>query len=263
MTVSAFERAWHHLLLLSLAALFGQGCVARKDLVTIQDTPARQTAQWIEPVVQAGDLLHIVVYGADAEAAAPFNLQAAMAPNALTAPHQHTLEMFIGYLVSGDGTIDFPVLGTIAVGGLTVPQVRDTLERRLRTYLREAVVSVRFINFRITVLGEVNQPGTYTISSPRITLLEAIGRAGDLSPYANRTNILHIREQNGQRIYTRVNLQTGEVFASPVYYLQQNDIIYVEPNRAKIAAVADPATRAITYTTGVLSVITLLIALFR
>ncbi len=263
MTAFVLEHLRCRLLLLWVAALLGHGCVARKDLITIQDTPAQQAAQWMEPAVQPGDILHIVVYSADAEAAAPFNLQTAMASNALTAPHQHTLEMFMGYLVSGDGTIDFPVLGTVAVAGLTVPQVRDTLERRLQTYLREAVVSVRFINFRITVLGEVNQPGTYTISSPRITLLEAIGRAGDLSPYANRTNVLHIREQNGQRIYTRVNLQTGEVFASSVYYLQQNDIIYVEPNRAKIAAVADPATRAITYTTGVLSVITLLIALFR
>lgn len=263
MTAFVLEHLRCRLLLLWVAALLGHACVARKDLITIQDTPAQQAAQWMEPAVQPGDILHIVVYSADAEAAAPFNLQTAMASNALTAPHQHTLEMFMGYLVSGDGTIDFPVLGTVAVAGLTVPQVRDTLERRLQTYLREAVVSVRFINFRITVLGEVNQPGTYTISSPRITLLEAIGRAGDLSPYANRTNVLHIREQNGQRIYTRVNLQTGEVFASSVYYLQQNDIIYVEPNRAKIAAVADPATRAITYTTGVLSVITLLIALFR
>mgnify|MGYP000017644543 CR=1 FL=1 len=213
--------------------------------------------------MQPGDILHVAVYSSDIEAAAPFNLQETATPNALNAPQQHTLEIFLGYLVHGNGQIDFPVLGAIQVAGLTLPQVKDILEQRLRSYLRDAVVSVRFINFRITVLGEVNQPGTYTISSPRITLLEALGRAGDLSPYANRTNLLHIREQNGQRIYTRVNLQSGEIFSSPVYYLQQNDILYVEPNRAKIAAVADPATRVITYTTGVLSVVTLLIALFR
>ncbi len=237
--------------------------MARKDLIAFRDTPERQIAVWTEPLVQAGDILHIAVYSSNAEAAAPFNLQENIVPGAINAPQQHTLEIFLGYLVGADGTIDFPVLGPLSVAGLTLPQVKDSLEKRLKTYLNEAVVNVRFINFRITVLGEVNQPGTYTLSSPRVTLLEAIGRAGDLSPYANRTNILHIREQNGQRIYTRINLQSGELFSSPAYYLQQNDIIYIEPNRAKIAAVADPATRVITYTTGVLSVVTLLIALFR
>jgi polysaccharide export outer membrane protein len=245
------------------SALMAGSCVARKDLIAFRNIPERQIAVWTEPVVQAGDILHIAVYSSNAEAVEPFNLQKNIVPGALNAPHQHTLEMFLGYLVDANGTIDFPVLGPLPVAGLTLPQVKDTLQGCLKTYLNEAVVTVRFMNFRITVLGEVNQPGTYTLSSPRVTLLEAIGRAGDLSPYANRTNILHIREQNGQRIYTRINLQSGELFSSPVYYLQQNDIIYIEPNRAKIAAVADPATRVITYTTGVLSVVTLLIALFK
>ena len=261
---TALEYRQHWAPALFLVMLCASGCVARKDLISLQNVPAAdQTIQWVEPTVQPGDILHIAVYSTDPEAAAPFNLQATLTPNAIAAPHQHTLEMFLGYGVNSEGTIDFPVLGRIAVGGLTLPQVRDTIERQLRIYLREATVSVRFINFRITVLGEVNQPGTFTVSSPRITLLEALGKAGDLSPYANRTNILHIREQNGKRTYTRINLQADEIFSSPVYYLQQNDIIYVEPNRAKIAAVADPATRAITYATGALSVITLLIALFR
>ncbi len=213
--------------------------------------------------MQPGDILHIAVHGSDAEAIAPFNMSEATAPNAINAPQQHTLEIFLGYLVHNNGAINFPILGTVSVAGLTLPQIKDTLEQRLHAYLREVTVSVRFINFRITVLGEVNQPGTYTISSPRVTILEALGRAGDLTPYANRTNILHIREQNGQRIYTRIDLQSGEVFSSPVYYLQQNDIIYVEPNRAKIAAVADPATRAFTYISGALSLATLLIAIFK
>ncbi|MCS7037590.1 MAG: polysaccharide biosynthesis/export family protein [Saprospiraceae bacterium] len=262
MTSTLFKRSLKPMLLLWLSLTLAYACVARKDLIALQNTPGPQTVEWIEPTVQPGDILHIAVYGPE-EPVAPFNHPVAMTPNALTAPQQQTLEIFLGYLVNSRGEIDFPVLGALSVAGLTLPQTKDTLEQRLRQYLREVVVNVRFVNFRITVLGEVNQPGTYAISSPRVTLLEALGRAGDLSPYANRTNILHIREQNGQRIYTRVNLQTSDVFSSPVYYLQQNDIIYVEPNRAKIAAVADPATRIITYTTGVLSVITLLIALFR
>ncbi|MCS6929039.1 MAG: polysaccharide biosynthesis/export family protein [Saprospiraceae bacterium] len=235
----------------------------RRDLVAFRSTPQQQASAWMEPVVQRGDILHIVVHSSEAEAVAPFNWQGFSEANPLSAAQPQMVEIFLGYLVNGEGNIDFPLLGAVPVAGLTLSQVKDTLEARLKTYVRDVVVQVRFINFRITVLGEVNQPGTYTITSPRITLLEALGRAGDLSPYANRTNILHIREQNGQRIFTRINLQTDQLFSSPVYYLQQNDIIYVEPGRSKVAAVADPATRIVTYTTGILSVVTFLIALFR
>lgn len=248
-------------ILLSLSS-----CIAHKDLVTFRDATLpvgpSDVANFVEVTAQPGDILHITVHSFDLEAAKPFNLQEPT-PNMMGVPNTQTLELFLGYPVDADGAIDFPVIGTVQVAGLTLPQVRQKLLELLRPYLRDAVVGIRFLNFRFTVLGEVTQPGTYTLSTPRVTLLEALGRAGDLTPYANRTSVLHIRERDGQRTYTRLNLQSSEIFTSPYYYLQQNDILYIEPNRAKTAAVADPATRALTYVTGALSVVTLLIALFK
>ncbi|MEQ1747623.1 MAG: polysaccharide biosynthesis/export family protein [Saprospiraceae bacterium] len=241
-------------------------CIAHKELITFRDAqfPAGPNGitNFVEPTAQAGDILSISVHSNDLEAARPFNPQEP-APNVLGVQNTQTLELFLGYPVGTDGKIDFPVVGDVHVAGLTMPQIRQKLVELLRAYLTDAVVSVRFLNFRFSVLGEVAQPGTYTVSTPRITILEALGRAGDLTAYANRSNVLHIRERDGQRTYTRLNLQSSEIFTSPNYYLQQNDILYIEPNRAKTAAVADPATRAITYITGGLSVITLLIALFK
>jgi len=242
------------------------GCIAHKELVTFRDAelPAgsNSIANFVEVTAQPGDILHITVHSFDLEAAKPFNLQEPT-PNMMGVQNTQTLELFLGYPVNSDGAVDFPVVGTVQVAGLTLPQIRQKLLELLRPYLTDAVVGIRFLNFRFTILGEVAQPGTYTISTPRITILEALGRVGDLTPYANRTNVLHIRERDGHRTYTRLNLQSNDIFASPYYYLQQNDILYVEPNRAKTAAVADPATRALTYVTGALSVVTLLIALFR
>ncbi|MBK9337675.1 MAG: polysaccharide biosynthesis/export family protein [Lewinellaceae bacterium] len=253
--------------LLPVLVIFSfSSCIAHKDLVTFRDVQfppgSNSIANFVEVTAQSGDILHITVHSFDLDAAKPFNLQEP-APNMMGVQNTQTLELFLGYPVNTDGNIDFPVIGTVQVAGLTLPQIRQKLVELLRTYLTDAVVGVRFLNFRFTILGEVAKPGTYTISTPRITILEAIGRASDLTPYANRTNVLHIRERNGERTYTRLNLQSSDIFSSPYYYLQQNDILYVEPNRAKTAAVADPASRAITYVTGALSVVTLLIALFK
>jgi polysaccharide biosynthesis/export protein len=255
-----------HIVALLAAVCSLGGCIAHKELITFRDAElpvgSNSIANFVEVTAQPGDILHVTVHSFDLEAAKPFNLQEPT-PNMMGVQNTQTLELFLGYPVNADGAIDFPVVGTVQVAGLTLPQIRQKMLELLRPYLTDAVVGIRFLNFRFTVLGEVAQPGTYTVSTPRITILEAIGRVGDLTPYANRTNVLHIRERDGQRTYTRLNLQSSEIFTSPYYYLQQNDILYVEPNRAKTAAVADPATRALTYVTGALSVVTLLIALFR
>lgn len=252
------------LFLLALASL--SSCIAHKELINFQNTPGpgfpRDSVNFQEVAVQPGDILYIKVHSFDLEAARPFNLEEP-GLNLIGVPNPQMLELFLGYPVDQAGNLEFPVLGTLEVKGLTLSQIRQKLMTELRPYLKDATVSLRFLNFRVTVLGEVAQPGTYTVSTPRITLLEALGRAGDLTPYANRANLLLIREYNGQRTYTRIDLQKGDVFNSPHYYLQQNDILYVEPIRAKTASVADPASRTLTYVTGILSVVTLLIALFK
>jgi polysaccharide export outer membrane protein len=138
--------------------------------------------------------------------------------------------------VSADGTIDFPVVGNIKVEGLTRSQAIEVIKNKLSSYVVNPTVSLRILNFRITVLGDVRTPGTFTIPNERISILEALGIAGDLLITGERQNILVIRDEGGKRKEYRVDLTKESLFSSPVYYLQQNDVVYVEPNRAKRSA---------------------------
>lgn len=140
-----------------------------------------------------------------------------------------------GYLVEADGTINFPLLGETKVVGLTRRQLIDLIQKRLEKggYIKDPVVTVRFLNFRISILGEVNNPGTYNISSERITLFEALSMAGDLTIHGRRNRVAVIRETNGIRTILYHDLRSRDVFQSPDYYLKQNDMVYVEPNHVR------------------------------
>lgn len=140
-----------------------------------------------------------------------------------------------GYLVETDGTINYPLLGEIKVAGLTRRQVINLVQSRLEKegYIKNPVVTVRFLNFRISILGEVNNPGTYNISSERITLFEALSMAGDLTIHGRRNRVAVIRETNGIRTILYHDLRSRDIFQSPDYYLKQNDMVYVEPNRVR------------------------------
>jgi polysaccharide export outer membrane protein len=166
-------------------------------------------------------------------------------------------------LVDAAGDIHFAGLGAIRVAGLTTMEARDTLTARLRRYIQDPVVNVRLLNFKFTVLGEVNRAGTQTTEKERLNILEALGMAGDLTIFGNRENILIIREKNGQREYGYVDLHQRDVFASPYFYLQPNDIVYVEPMRTKVAASPDEATKYLQYAFPVISIISLVISLLR
>ncbi|HEY9363501.1 MAG TPA: polysaccharide biosynthesis/export family protein, partial [Chitinophagaceae bacterium] len=147
-------------------------------------------------------------------------------------------ELASAYLVNSDGNIVFPLLGTITATGLSKRELQDKLTKTLvdNQLLTDPIVSIRFLNFKITVLGEVNHPTVLTVPSEKISLLEAIGLAGDLTLQARRDNVLIIREENSQKIIKRINLNSTEVFRSPYYYLKSNDVIYVEPNKARLAS---------------------------
>ncbi len=175
----------------------------------------------------------------------------------------NSLELFTGYFVDRVGYIDFPVIGRVKVGGLTLGVAHDTILNRILPYVSDAVVSLRFLNLKITMLGEVSQPGLVRISNKRVTLLEAIGMAGDLTPYADRTNILLVREKDGQRQYIELNLQDPAIFVSPYFYMEQNDLIYVRPIRAKVGGITDQTSRFLTFGSAGLSLVTLIIAIFR
>ena len=140
-----------------------------------------------------------------------------------------------GYLVEADGTINFPLLGEIKVVGMTRRQLVWLIQDRLakEKFIKDPVVTVRFLNFHISILGEVNRPGTYNISTERITLFEALSLAGDLTIHGRRNRVAVIRETNGVRTILYHDLRSRDIFQSPDYYLKQNDLVYVEPNRVR------------------------------
>jgi polysaccharide export outer membrane protein len=141
-----------------------------------------------------------------------------------------------GYLVDKNGFVNLPVIGKIKLGGLSKEEANNLLTNKLTEYLKDPIVNIRFLNFKVTVIGEVNNPSSFTILNEKINVLEALGLAGDMTAFGKRENVLIIREKEGIRSATRINLNNKEVLNSPYFYLQQNDIVYVEPeNRTKVA----------------------------
>jgi polysaccharide export outer membrane protein len=186
--------------------------------------------------IQPYDVLSIIVYSKTPELAEPFNLSIVhsitIGGTQLTTNQQNKF----GYIVDKDGEIDFPMLGKLKVAGLTREELVMFIKNKLITenYINDAIVTVQFFNFRIFIAGEVANPGMYEITNDRITLIEALTMAGDLTIHGRRDNVKIIREKNGERKFFVVNLTTSELFNSPAYYLQQNDYIYVEPNNHRI-----------------------------
>ena len=160
----------------------------------------------------------------------PFNLIKATNSN-------NSNVQYLDYLVDTEGNIDFPVLGKIKLLDLTVEEGKKLITQKLSDgYLKDPIVNIRILNFRISVLGEVNNPGSFAVSGQRISIMEALGLAGDLTMKAKRENVLIVRDFNGTKTYSRINLTNKEVFNSPVYYLTQNDIVYVEPNHSAMSS---------------------------
>lgn len=198
--------------------------------------------------IQPKDLLSITVNTTDPQAAAPFNLTVQTSINAAQAnstyvTSQPTLQQ---YLVNNEGEIDFPVIGKLKIGGLTKTAAEKLIREQLRPYLKETpIVTVRMSNYKISVIGEVNRPGTFTINNEKVNLFEALAMAGDMTVYGIRSNVKLIREDNnGQRNIISLNLNEQNILHSPYYYLQQNDILYVTPNKtkAKNASISNSTT---------------------
>jgi polysaccharide biosynthesis/export protein len=210
--------------------------------------------------IQPDDLLSIRVRALDPVAAEPFNVDP-LGMNMNMNMGGGGMRPLIGFLVSRDGTIDFPILGTVKVIGMTTDELKELLLEELDPFLKDPVVLVRFLNFRITVLGEVLAPGTYFVAQERVTLLDMLGMAGDITPYGNRTNVLVIREQNGKRVTARMDLQQRDLFESPFFYLQQNDVIYVEPLPTRTASIRDQSQRILPWLSAITALTTLALTL--
>ncbi|MBQ8769821.1 MAG: polysaccharide export protein [Bacteroides sp.] len=213
------------------------------------------------------DLLTITVNTTDPEAAAPFNLTIqtpASASNNRNVYSQPTLQQ---YLVNNEGNIDFPVLGQLHVGGLTKDQAEDLIREKMKPYLREEpIVTVRMVNYKISVMGEVARPGTFTVSNEKVNILEALAMAGDLTIWGKRDDVMLIREDaKGKREIITLNLNDANLITSDHYYLQQNDILYVSPNKtkAKNSDIGQSTSLWFSATSILVSIASLLVTIFR
>jgi polysaccharide biosynthesis/export protein len=224
-----------HIIALLLLATLAVSCSTRKKMVYFQTAGADSTAAApanYTPVFKTDDFLSIVVTAEDPETAIPFNFPTGGFQQGMIGGYVQGVPVRTGYLVDAKGNVDLPIIGKINVAGKDRMSLGEELQEKYNEYLKHPVINIQIQNFKVTVLGEVARPGTFQIPNERITLLEAIGLAGDLRITGERNNVLVIRDRNGVKTEYRLDLTTKEVLTSPVYYLEQNDVVYVEPNSA-------------------------------
>jgi len=230
-------------------ALMVSSCATVKDITYFQNRVVNQPEKIDRHagiVIQPKDMLSIVVSSRNPELVAMFNLPV-VSYQAGSEVVNGGYQRLMGYVVDNDGNIDFPVLGVLNVAGLTRWELSEKIKKRLldEGLLTDAVVTVEFMNFKVSVIGEVNAPGTYSIEGDKVTILQAISLARDLTIFGQRENVSVIRERNGERVIYQINLCDVSLFNSPAYYLQQNDIVYIEPSeiRARQSTTDDKALR--------------------
>ena len=258
------------LLFFTLTCILLASCQSYKKVPYLQDPGEAQRAvaeaKLYDARILPKDLLTIVVSCSDPELAEPFNLTVST-PVSNTQKSLTSQPALQQYLVDNRGNIDFPVLGTLHIGGLTKGEAESLIREKLKGYIKEnTIVTVRMANYKISVIGEVNRPGTFTISNEKVNLFEALAMAGDMTIYGIRNNVKLIREDcNGQRNVISLNLNEQNILHSPYYYMQQNDILYIAPNKtkAKSASVSNSTTIWVSVITSLVSLASLIVNIVR
>lgn len=246
-------------ILLSCLLLLISSC-SYKGVPYFQDlnntTPVKEViANYKELTVQPEDIIGISVSSLNSEASSVFNYNL----NTITGTSQISPNNpIVGYLVDEKGAIQLPLIGNLKVSDLTLSAIRETIQSRLNEYLKQPVVNVRLINFKVSIMGDVLRPGVYPVQNQRISIAEALTMAGDLNITALRNNVVLIRESGGNREYIRIDLTSKKLFNSPYYYLKTNDILYVQPGRNKFASV-DNSYRNIGILISALSIVAILL----
>lgn len=220
-------------------------CTVSRKTVYFNDLPDSTrfvlgTSQFTEPVIRPDDILNIDIQTVDPTSASALNqgtsIQLIGASSVQSTGNQQTT----GFLVDKMGNVAIPMFGEIPVGGLTTFEAKELIAKRVSALYKDPTIQVRFANYKVTVLGEVAKPGTYTVPNEKVTLFDAIGLAGDLTIHGKRNNVLLIRETDGHKEFIRFDLNSALVFESPYFYLKQNDLIYVEPGKGKAASADAP-----------------------
>lgn len=224
----------------ALVSVLATSCVTQKQMTylrTVEPDSAKSINKTFhsvsEIVIKPGDMLTIYISALDKEAIAPYNLPA-VAFTDLNNTSLTTVGQLQSYRVDDKGDIELPVLGKIHVEGLKRDEVAEEIKNVLAAQVVDPLVQVNMVGAKVSIMGEVTRPGQVAITNGRLTLLDALAAAGDLTPYGRRDNVLVTREQDGKLEFARINLTSDELFASPFYYLQQNDVVYVSPNKVRV-----------------------------
>ncbi|GAB4050347.1 polysaccharide biosynthesis/export family protein [Spirosoma litoris] len=236
------------------------GCTSARKLIYFQGATSSDDTVAIPepfvPTIRKGDVLSVQVSSLNAEASTYFN-PSSVAETTPSVTPANPLVRTAGYLVDTDGAIKLPLIGLVTVVDLTNAKAGQLISGKLKAYLKEPTVTVRNLNFRISVLGEVTRPSLFTIPNEQVTLPEALGLAGDLTIYGRRDNVLIVREEGGKRIFARLDLTRRDAFKSPYYTLHSNDVVYVEPGKVRVTSV-DKVYILTPIVTGILSLIAII-----
>ena len=205
-------------------------CSTKKNIYYFQDAGSIvDTSEFTNLTIQKGDILDIQIKALNPESVAIF--QKEVTQNNMNSREQRILS---GYLVGGDGKIELPILGKLSVSGYTTKELSDLIKEKLVPYVKDPIVKVLILNFKVSVLGEVANPNTFNLIEEQISLIQLLGMAGDLTMNGDRTNILILRQTDDGQITHRVDLTQSDFIDSPFYYMSQNDIVYVYPNYARV-----------------------------
>lgn len=267
--MTKIKNALRGMVMAAVAIVMITSCATQKQILyfqNIDDVELKKLTTEYEAVIKKDDRLVIVVSGADKMVCAPYNLTLADMGSGVSSASQNPENSVLSYLVDSEGNIDFPILGKIHAEGMTRNQLAEHLRTEIGKDVKDPIVYVAFKNYKITILGEVRTPGTFTFDSEKVTLLQALGRAGDLSLTAKRDGILLLREENGEIHHYRIDLKTANTLHQPEYYLQQNDVIYVPASATRVMS-ATAATgiwsAALSSIGTTISVVTLAVTLTR
>lgn len=222
------------ILILSITLAF-TSCVSKKNVLYLQDLEQitdNATNTNYNITIKSNDLLTINVSALNPDAVLPFNQP--VVPRPSTIGVVQTSQQLQTYLVNVDGTIEFPLIGSVKLADFTRTEATDYLKGLISQYVKNPIINIRILNFKVSVLGEVGRPGTFNIEDERVTILEALGLAGDMTIFGDRKNVKIIREVNGIKTYGELDFTTSTIIDSPFYYLQQNDVVIVSPNQAQI-----------------------------
>ena len=245
-----FKRLLFSLILL----VFVMSCASKKDIYYFQDIDQTAKVDKFNSInIQPGDILDIQIKALNPESVLVFQRQA----NLGVQQQQLQNRVIDGYIVGDDGTIKIPLLGIVNTTNQTPQTLANEIQKALISYIKTPSVNIRLLNFRVSILGEVNQPGTYTVLEERFTLPQALGLAGDLNINGDRNNVLIIRNENGKKTNYNIDLTKSAFMQSPVYFLKQNDIVYVQPNTARVKS-----SGLVGNTSTLVSILSLAVSLF-